>query len=59
MVRELARAREQAGITQPQVADRIGTAQSSVVRLKRAEVDPRLSTLVKYAAVVGRRVSVG
>jgi len=24
-----------------------------------AEVDPRLSTLVKYTAVVGRRVSIG
>ena len=59
MVRELARAREQAGMTQLQVADRIGTTQSAVARLKRAEVDPRLSTLVKYAAVVGRRVSVG
>ena len=59
MVRELAHAREQAGMTQAQVADRMGTTQSAVARLERAEVDPRLSTLVKYAAVVGRRVSIG
>ena len=59
IVRELARAREQAGMTQAQVADRIGTTQSAVARLERAEVDPRLSTLVKYAAVVGRRVRIG
>jgi DNA-binding XRE family transcriptional regulator len=59
MVRELARAREEAGMTQAQVADRIGTTQSAIARLERVEVDPRLSTLVKYAAVVGRRVSIG
>jgi DNA-binding XRE family transcriptional regulator len=59
MVRELARAREEVGMTQAQVAERIGTTQSAVARLERADVDPRLSTLVKYAAVVGRRVSVG
>jgi len=56
---ELASAREQAGMTQAQVAGRMGTKKSAVARLERAEVDPRLSTLVKYAAVVGRRVSIG
>ena len=59
MVRELARAREQAGITQAQVANQMGTTQSVVARLERAEVDPRLSTLVRYAAAVGRRICIG
>ncbi len=58
MVRDLARAREAAGMTQAHVGGRIGTTQSAVVRPERAEVDPRLSTLVKYASVVGLRVSI-
>jgi transcriptional regulator with XRE-family HTH domain len=58
MVRDLARAREAAGMTQAHVAGRIGTTQSAVARLERAEADPSLSTLVKYASVVGLRVSI-
>ncbi len=59
MVRELTRAREQAGITQAQVANQMGTTQSVVARLERAEMDLRLSTLVRYAAAVGRRIRIG
>jgi len=34
--------------------------QSAVARLERAEVvDPRLSTLVRYASMVGLGVSIG
>jgi predicted transcriptional regulator len=46
-------------MTPAQVTDRIGTTQPAVAPLERAEVDPGLSTLVKYAALVGRRVSIG
>jgi predicted transcriptional regulator len=60
MVRDLARAREAAGMPRGQIAGRIETTQSAVARLERAEVvDPRLSTLVKYTSVVGLRVSIG
>lgn len=58
MVRDLARAREAAGMTQAHVAGRTETTQSAVARLERAEVDPSLSTLVKYASVVGLRFSI-
>jgi DNA-binding XRE family transcriptional regulator len=57
MVRALARAREQAGLTQAEVAKRVGTTQSAIARLERAEALPNLSTLVKYATVVGRRIA--
>jgi transcriptional regulator with XRE-family HTH domain len=42
-----------AGLTQTEVAARMGTSQSSVARLESGAVDARLSTLERYAAVVG------
>jgi DNA-binding XRE family transcriptional regulator len=57
MIRDLAVIRAQAGITQAQVAERLGTTQSAIARLERAEGFPNLETLVKYATVLGRRVT--
>lgn len=52
LVRQLEKRREGTGLTQEAVARRIGTTQSAIARLERADVDPKLSTVVKYAAVV-------
>jgi transcriptional regulator with XRE-family HTH domain len=46
-----------AGLTQTEVAARMGTSQSSVARLEAGHVDARLSTLERYAAVVGARIA--
>lgn len=56
LVRALAAARERAGLTQAEVARRMGTTQPAVARLERGEADPRLSTIERYAEVVGWRV---
>ncbi len=56
LVRALALARERAGLTQADVARRMGTTQPAVARLERGEADPRLSTVERYAEVVGWRV---
>ena len=56
LVRALADARERAGLTQAEVARRMGTTQPAVARLERGEADPRLSTVERYAEVVGWRV---
>jgi DNA-binding XRE family transcriptional regulator len=53
MVRRLEELRERAGLTQEEVARRVGTTQSAIARLERSDGDPRLSTIVKYAAIVG------
>ena len=45
-----------AGLTQTEVAARMGTSQSSVARLESGTVDARLSTLERYAEVVGARI---
>jgi DNA-binding XRE family transcriptional regulator len=56
LVKALAQARERAGLTQAEVARRMGTTQPAVARLERGEADPRLSTIERYAEVVGWRL---
>ena len=41
------------GLSQTEVAARMGTSQSAVARLEAGEADIRLSTLERYAAAVG------
>jgi DNA-binding XRE family transcriptional regulator len=56
-LRELLRARQQAGLTQAEVAERMGVAQASVARLESSAGSrkhaPSISTLRRYAAAVG------
>jgi ribosome-binding protein aMBF1 (putative translation factor) len=44
------------GLSQTEVAARMGTSQSAVARLERGDADVRLSTLQRYAAALERRV---
>ncbi|MBU2053613.1 MAG: helix-turn-helix transcriptional regulator [Proteobacteria bacterium] len=55
---EFLKARTAAGITQAEVADRIGTTQSAVARLEsgRGKHSPSLATLQKYAHALGYRL---
>jgi predicted transcriptional regulator len=50
--------RRAAGLSQAEVADRMGTSQPAVARVEAGAVDVRLSTLQRYAAAVGRRLEV-
>jgi transcriptional regulator with XRE-family HTH domain len=54
----LAEHRRAAGLSQTEVAARMGTSQSTVARLEAGEVDPRLSTLERYAEALGGRLDV-
>jgi transcriptional regulator with XRE-family HTH domain len=47
------------GLSQTEVAARMGTSQSAVARLERGGADLRLSTLQRYAAALDRRVGFG
>lgn len=53
-------ARKQAGLTQAEIARRIGTTQSAVARLESGSTRhlPSLTTLHKYADAVGCRVEI-
>jgi ribosome-binding protein aMBF1 (putative translation factor) len=54
----LIKAREKAGMTQAQVAKRMGTTQSVVARIESGQNPPNLKTLSRYARAVGRRIEV-
>ena len=56
LLRALAAKREELGLSQTQVAARMGTSQSSVARLEAGEADARLSTLERFAAALGVRL---
>lgn len=46
--------REQAGMTQEEVARRMGTKKSAISRIENHAEDIRLSTLRKYAKAIGK-----
>ncbi|MHA6793923.1 helix-turn-helix domain-containing protein [Pseudonocardia bannensis] len=56
LMNELVTARRESGLSQTDIAARMGTSQSAVARLERGDVDARLSTLERYAAALGRTV---
>ncbi|MGB7069259.1 MAG: helix-turn-helix transcriptional regulator [Pyrinomonadaceae bacterium] len=49
--------REQAGLTQEEVARRLGTKKSAISRIENHAEDIRLSTLHKYAKALGKKVN--
>jgi ribosome-binding protein aMBF1 (putative translation factor) len=55
-MRKLAELREAQGLSQTEVAARMGTSQSVVARLESGAVDAKLSTLERYASAIGRRL---
>jgi ribosome-binding protein aMBF1 (putative translation factor) len=57
LVRELAEQRQAVGLSQTEVAARMGTSQSAVARLESGTVDVRASTLERYAAAVGSQLT--
>ena len=57
LVGELTAHRQAAGLSQTQVAARMGTSQSAVARIEAGEGDMRASTLERYAAAVGSQIS--
>ena len=48
--------RVELGLSQTEVAARMGTSQSAVARLESGEADLRLSTLERYAAAIGQEL---
>ena len=53
LLAELAGARQHLGLSQAEVAARMGTSQPSVARLESGESDARLSTIERYSAALG------
>ena len=57
LLRALAAHREALGLSQTEVAARMGTSQSAVARLEQGEADARLSTVERLAAAVEVRLT--
>lgn len=58
MARELIAARASMGLTQADVAQRMGTTQSAVARLESGKRPPSLRSVQRYAQAIGCRAVV-
>lgn len=58
LVGAMVEARREAGLTQEQVAERMGTTQSVVARLENGRHMPSFELLTRYAAALGRRLDI-
>ena len=54
----LKQAREEAGLTQQQIAEKLHTKKSAVSRMENHAEDIRLSTLEKFASALGKRMEI-
>ena len=57
LMRDLAARRQETGLSQTEVAARMGTSQSAVARLESGDADVRASTLERYAAALGTEIT--
>jgi predicted transcriptional regulator len=62
MLDMLLNARKEVGMTQAQIAEKMGTQAPAVARLERAlatgNMSPSIATLQKYAAALGKRLEI-
>lgn len=56
LMAELTGARRESGLSQTEIAARMGTSQSAVARIEHGDADVRVSTLERYAAALNRTV---
>jgi transcriptional regulator with XRE-family HTH domain len=56
LARMLTARRVKLGLTQTEVAARMGTSQSAVARIESGDADVRMSTLERYAAALGHEL---
>lgn len=58
LVETLYKARQEAGLTQQEVADRMGAKQAYIAALERGRKNITFSTLARYAAACGKKVAI-
>lgn len=59
LLAELVARRRAAGLSQGEVAGRMGTSQPAVARLEAGQVDARMSTVQRYADAIGADLRLG
>ena len=55
---ELVKARKRSGLTQAELARRMGTSQSTIARLENGQTLPSTKTLLRYAQATGSRFNI-
>jgi len=58
LIRAMIAARARAGLSQAELAERMGTTQSTIARLEGGRVNPSMATLRRYAEATGSRLEV-
>jgi DNA-binding XRE family transcriptional regulator len=58
IARALIKARARSGLTQQEVAKRMGTTQSAVARLERGHPLPSITSLKKYASATNSKLNI-
>ena len=58
IARELIQARTKIGLTQEEVARRMGTTQSAVARMESGKPQPSLKNLKRYAQATGSKIKI-
>ena len=53
---QLSSLRRELGLSQAEVAERMGTSQSAVARFEAGDLDVRLSTIERYTVALGARL---
>jgi ribosome-binding protein aMBF1 (putative translation factor) len=56
LLRQLVEARKAAHLTRTAVAARMGASEAAVARLEAATGDPKVSSIERFAAAVGKRI---
>ncbi|MGI8825204.1 MAG: helix-turn-helix domain-containing protein [Chloroflexota bacterium] len=56
LLRKITEARKAAKLTRTAVAARMGTSEAAIARLETAAVDPKASTIERFAAAVGKQI---
>lgn len=56
LLRALAKRREELGLSQTEVAARMGTSQSTLARLEQGNANPTLATVARLAKALGQKI---
>lgn len=58
LISQLIEARNKKGLTQKQLAEKVGTRQSAIARLEGGNVNPSIEFLEKVSSALGRKLTV-
>ena len=56
LINELISMRQSSGLTQEQIANKMGTSKSNISRLEKLGCHPKISTIEKYARACGFKI---